>query len=178
MRKLALFIVIISLTALCSCGGGADDAEILSALDELAPKAYELYEIVYGDALPHGEVEEDGYAKVSENAEYQSTAELQAALFEVFTPEYCQIISNTAFGGVSVEEGTVYAKFGEDETGFYVNPSATDNFAKPRQFDTSTATVTRKTHFIAEILIEHEDGDITVTLYNFRGKWLIDSPLF
>lgn len=178
MRKFwVLILVVIMVTALTACGG-ADDAEIMSALDELAPKAYELYTVVYGDALPHGVIEDDGYARVLEGAKYQSVAEIKAALFEVFTPEYCTVIWNTAFGGVDVEEGTVDAKFGEDETGFYVNPSATESFAEPRQFDTSTAKITRKTRFIAEILIEHEDGDITVTLYNFRGEWLIDSPLF
>lgn len=178
MRKFSILILAVIMLAVLSSCGGADDAEILSALEELAPRAYVLYNVVYGDGLPHGEIDDDGYAKVSKTAEYQSMAELEKALFEVFTPEYCQVICNTAFGGVSVDEGTVYAKFGEDETGFYVNPSVTESFAEPRQFDVSNATITRKTRFIAEVRIEHEDGDITVALAYIDGKWLIDSPIF
>lgn len=178
MRRFALFIVIISLTALCSCGGGADDAEILSALDTLAPKAHELYTIVYGDALPHGEIEDDGYARVSDGAKYQSIEQIKAALGDVFTAEYCEIIYNTAFGGITVDEGTIGAKFGEDETGFYVNPSVTENFAAPREFDLSEAKIIKKNRFAAIVSIPHEDGDLEVTLTLIDGKWLIDSPMF
>lgn len=178
IKKAALFLAVLTMLIILVSCGGADDNEILSALGELSPKARELYGIVYGDALAHGEVEDDGYARVSEDAEYQSIDEIKAALSEVFTPEYCEIIYNTAFSGVAVEEGEISSKFGEDETGLYVNPSVTEGFAEPREFDITAAEVVKKNRFAAVVRIPHNDGDIEVTLTFIDGKWLIDSPMF
>lgn len=179
MKRLALLVAfIIAFTALCSCSGGADDAQILAALDSLAPKAYELYTIVYADGLPHGEIDKDGYASVSEEAKYQSVDELKTALSEVFTEDYLAVIYNTAFGGVSADEGSIGAKFGEDGDGLYVYPTATEGFAAPREFDLSGASVIKKMRFMAEVLVPHENGDVNVVLVYDDGKWLIDSPLY
>ena len=180
MKKLAVLLVVLTLAAaaaLTSCGGAGDD-ELISSLEALAPGAGELYRVIYADVLPHGEAEEDGYCKVSTDADYTSIAAIQKAMSEVFTPEYCQILSNTAFSGISVDEGSIGAKFAEENGVLYVNPSVTEDFAMPRTFDLSSAKVVKKNNFMAIIRIPHADGDVEVTMRRINGAWLIDSPMF
>lgn len=173
-----LFCLIFSANLLLSCGTAVSDEEIISALVQLAPKARAVYGVVYGDGLAHGPADDTGYCLVDVEAEYASIAEIKAAIYTVFTPEYGQIIENTAFRGVETDEGYIGAKFMERDGSLYVNPSATSDFSLPREFDMDTAAVKEKTIYMAEIVLEHVDGNIEVTLQYMDGKWLIDSPLY
>ncbi len=177
MRKLC-FILIGIMILLASCGGAASDDEIIGSLEALAPSAKELYSIIYSDVLPHGEIEKDGYAKISEESQYKSISELKEALSKVFTSDYCKIISNTAFVGVSSDEGAIHAKFIERENGLYVKPEVTEDFGAARDFDFSNAKVIKKNPYMAIVLITHVDGDTEVTMRSVNGVWLIDSPIF
>ena len=178
IKKAGLVLLVLAVMITFISCGGTDDSEILNALGELAPRVYEMYGIVYGDAVPHGEIEDDGYAKVTEDFPYRSIAEIKSALSEVFTEAYCNVIYNTAFNGVSTDEGSLNAKFGEDETGLYVAPAATDGFAAAREFDLTDAKVIKKNRFAAVVQIPHADGDVYVTLILDDGVWKIDSPMF
>ncbi len=180
MKKFAVaaFLLILSLTLLMSCGGGASDQTILSALEELAPKAHTLYGIIYGDTLPHGEALDDGYCQVSASAPMKSISELRASMETVFSPDYVKILSNTAFSGVSSDEGMISAKFTERGGVLFVNPKVTEDFGEPRTFDLSKAKVLKKNPYMAIVLLPHADGDLEVTLRNVGGAWLIDSPIF
>lgn len=178
-RKLKqLFSLIFLSFYLCSCTGGVSDDEIIAAVRELAPRAKEIYEIVYGDSFKHGPADDTGYCLVDENAEYNSVADISASIYEIFTPEYGQIIENTAFRGVESDEGYIGPKFVERDGLLYVNPSATNGFSMPREFDTQTADVNEKNIYMAVVTLGHENGNIEVTLQYMDGKWLIDSPLY
>ncbi len=178
MKRFALTLLLLITLVICSCSGGVDDSEIIDAAGELAPKAKALYEIVYCDGLPHGEADDTGYCLVDKDAEYSSISAIKSALAEVFTPEYSDIIGNTAFKGVESDEGYIGAKFMEREGVLYVSLAATEGFAAPREFDINSAVVKEKTIYMAVIALEHEDGDIEVTLQYMDGKWLIDSPIY
>ncbi|MBQ8510130.1 MAG: hypothetical protein IJ493_09525 [Clostridia bacterium] len=180
MKKLTVFLLLLVLAVGCvSCGGSVNDDELLSALEELAPKAHELYVIIYGDATPHDDTESGSYYKVSEDAVYHSINEMKAAMLEVFSPSYAQVLYNTAFNNASIDDGTmIYAKFIEKEDGLYVNPSATEGFASPRTFNLTGASVVKKNPYKATISIPTEDGSHEVTMQKVNGVWLIDTPLF
>ncbi len=177
MKKLIL--PIIAAILLSSCGGVSDE-EIISALEGLSDDAYELNLIIYGDGLAHEEeMGENGYYKVSAGEEYTTAEELITAMEAVFSPDYIEVINNTAFEGVSVNEGMVAAKFMVSENGeLYVNPAVTEDFGEPRKIDTSKAAVKNKNNYAAVVVVPSEDGDIEITMRNVDGKWLIDSPIF
>lgn len=179
MKKIIIFASLALMLLLSSCAKGPADSEIIDALADLSEDAYELNLIIYGDGLLHEENEENGYYKVSEDAKYTTAGEIKKAMSKVFSPQYIEVINNTAFRGVSVDEGTVGAKFMESESGeLYVNPSVTENFGEPRKIDTSKAKIKAKNAYAAVVVIPHEDGDIEVTMRNVEGKWFIDSPIF
>ncbi len=179
MKRFAVFfLLVIMIISLASCGGRADNAEILAELSALAPRATELYRIIYGDALPHGNVSEDGYYRVSDNAAFTSVDELDAAMREVFYYDYYKILANTAFFGVAAAEGEIGAKFVDKDGRLYVAPSVTEHFGEPREFDLTEAKVVKKNPYMAIVRIPHADGDIEVTLQMTENGWMINSPLF
>ena len=179
MRKTVITLILAAvLVVCCACGGGVSDRELLDALAEAAPKASELYGIIYGDALPHGEALDDGYCQVSSSAPYKTITALRTAIGTVFSPEYSKILENTAFSGVSSDKGTISAKFVERGGVLFVNPEVTADFGAPRTFDVSKASVIKKNPYMAIVLLPHADGDLEVTLQNVNGKWMIDSPMF
>lgn len=181
MKK--LFSVVLSLLlifSLFSCGAGTqDDAELLSALSSLAPKARELYGIIYGDDLERvSEAESDGYYAVTETAKYKSISELKSAISNVFSEGYSEVLYNTAFNGAVLNEIVIYAKFIEKDGRLYVNPKSTENFGKAREFDLSGARVLKANRFRAIIAVPDGDGVLEVTLQKENGVWKLDSALF
>ncbi len=185
--KYGICVLVFALIAslLLSCGGsGAPDSQLTEALRALEPKARELYGIVYGDTLPHGEEAEGLYYKVSEDALYQSVEELKAAMGEVFTPAYSKVLCNTAFETVSLDDGTtIHSKFMTKEDGLYVNPFATEDFGRMRTFDFESVAVVKKNPYRATLSVKAagEDGtieELEVNLQKVNGIWLLDSPLF
>ena len=177
-RSVIALILAAAMMLLTACGGGVSDQVLLDALTEAAPTAYELYGIIYGDELPHGDALDDGYCQVSSTAPFKSITALRTAIGSVFSPEYSKILENTAFSGVSSDEGAISAKFVERGGVLFVKPEVTEGFAKPRSFDISAARVVKKNPYMAIVLIPHADGDLEVTLQNVNGKWMIDSPMF
>ncbi len=179
MKKLLTLSLAVILSILLISCDTVPDEEIISSLENLSVAAYDLNMIIYGDSLDHEEEpEENGYYKVSPYAEYTSIEELIEALKLVFSPEYIEIMSNTAFNGVSVNEGMVGAKFMEKDGQMYVNPSVTENFGEPKMIDTTKAKVANKNNYVAIVIIPDGDDDIEITMRNVDGKWLIDSPIF
>lgn len=179
MKKLTgLLVMLLAAVILLSSCGGAADSELLGALTKLAPEAKAMYDIIYGDALPHGDALNDGYCQISSASPYKSISEIRAGIEKVFSPEYSKILANTAFNGVSSDEGLIDAKFIERSGVLFVNPSVTADFAQAREFDISAAKVKKKNPYMAIILIPHADGDLEVTMQNVDGVWMIDSPMF
>ncbi len=177
IKKIVLVLAFVMLLSLTACSG-ADDSEILGVLNQLAPRAESLYRVIYTDAMAHGDVGEDGYAAVSPTAEFSTIEEIEAAMEGVFHPDYCKILSNTAFLGVAAAEGEISAKFIEKDGTLYVNPSATAHFGEPRKFDLSDAKVIKKNKYMAIVRIPHADGDIEVSLHNTEDGWRINSPIY
>lgn len=178
IKKAVLFLLAALIAVMMFSCGAADDSEIMSSFSELAPKATQLFKIVYGDGLAYGEIGEDGYAPVLDSAAYTTAAELEEAMFEVFTPEYVQVLSNTAFSGVSSDQGKINPKFKEVNGHLYVDPSVTADFGEIRDFDISDAYVSKKNRQMAKVYVHHEEGDIEVELELTDDGWRIDSPLF
>lgn len=165
-----------------SCAKAQDDASIIAAFSALAPKAHELYGIVYGDVLPHEkEAGNDGYYAVSSDAEYQSIAELKAAMNQVFSSGYLEILYNTAFSGVSEDEGAIDAKFVEKDGALYVNPDVTSNFGSPREFDFASAEVLKANPYKAIVSVPVTGADseaLEVSMQMAEDGWRIDSAIY
>ena len=179
-KLLSAFLIVVSLFNVASCGGVSDD-EILSTLSELAPRAAEVYAVIYGDSVPHGEADESGMCMVSEDSKYKSTADISLSMLDAFTVEYADVLANTAFRGVTSDEGGKNPKFFEQDGVLYVCPSATEGFVVPSAPDLTNAKVVKKNKFMAVVNIPQGDGiedDIEVTLRFTDKGWKIDSPLF
>ena len=179
MKKISALLLALAVTAgASSCGSSISDAELTDALRALAPKAVELYEIVYNDALPYTDVAEGSYYLVSSDAPYTSAEALLDAMESVFTPGYTAILCNTAFTGVSTDEGRIGAKFSTKNGALYVNPDATTGFAAPRELDLDGVTVIKKNPFKAIVSVPAGDGTLEVMMQKVEGKWLLDSPIY
>ena len=181
IKKLSLILSMLILTASVSSCGGAPDEEIIAALNELAPKAVEMHGVVYGDTVPHGEADESGMCVVSENSKYSAISQIDSDLSAVFSDEYKQIIENTAFNGVSADEGQISPKFFEQDGVLYVNPSATENFEVIESINTEGCKVTNKNKFMAIVELPQGAGaedDMEITLRSTENGWRIDNIKF
>ncbi len=181
MRRIFAFLtLLVCVFTLASCRSSADPAELREALASLAPRARELYGVIYGDSAAHEPISgENGYYLVTDEV-YSSEAAIREALLEVFTEGYAEILCNTAFNGVSSEEGAIGAKFRTELDGsFTVKPSVTSHIASPREFDLDSLEVVRQNAYLAIVSIASASGErVEVTLQMTREGWRLDSALF
>lgn len=179
-RLFAASIAIMLILSICSCGAGAqDESEILDAFSSLAPKALEVYGIIYGDELTHeSEAGSDNYYAVSETAEYRSISELKAVMEKVFTDGYSQVLCNTAFYGAVANDVVIYAKFIEKDGRLYVNPKTTEDFGKPREFDLDGARVVKMNQYRAIVAVSDGSAELEVYMQKESGEWRIDSAIY
>lgn len=177
MRKFFAILLTFSLILMVSCGG-YDSGELVSAVKEIAPKAEELYSVIYGNSLETSLLEEsNGYYLVTDSR-YQSINSLKAAMKEVFSESYIKVISNTAFNGVSSDEGSIGAKFKEVDGKLYVDPTVTADFGEMREFDLDDIKVIKQNRFKAKVAVKSGDDTLEVTLQKEDGVWKLDSSLY
>lgn len=180
IKKSALLIVLLYLVTLASCGVSAEDEQkLLDDFRAAAPRAAILYGYIYGDDLPLSDEESAlGYYIVADDSPIKTMDEFEDALSEVFSEDYIKVISNTAFGGVSVDEGSIGAKFIERDGILSVDPIVTEDFAEPREFDLSTARVVKQNRFIAIVAVKSGSDELEVTMKLEDGVWKLDSALY
>lgn len=178
MRKIiAALLLTFSLLLLISCGG-YDSEELISAVRELAPKAEELYSVIYGDSLETSAVEEsNGYYLVTDSR-FQSINDMKTAMKEVFSEGYMKVVSNTAFNGVSSDEGAISAKFREIDGKLYVDQTVTADFGKMREFELDDIKVVKQNRFKAKVAVKSGDETLEVTLQKEDGVWKLDSAMY
>ena len=177
-RVAAAACCVVLLAGAVSCAY-KDSDEIVSSFKEKYPRARELAEIVYGDSLAYiGESDDEGYFEVSPDAEIQSIDALKAELKKVYTNGYVNIIENTALNGASFDGVIIYAKFAEKDGKLYVCPESTEHFGKPRELQTDTARVTKRSRIKAELTVECGGESFVVTMEKQNGEWLIDSSVY
>lgn len=97
-RMIAVFLLTVTAVSsglfLTRCASEADKAEVLAAFKELYEKSIEINDYIFGEGLPVTEsfdsddVKSPYYVAVSENAEYRTREELEAAVLEVYSSEY------------------------------------------------------------------------------------------
>lgn len=180
MKKIICLLLTISLimTALVSCQSGYDEKELISAMEELAPKASELYSIIYGSSIKTSPLEEsNGYYLVTDER-YSSIADIKAAMKEVFSEDYIKVLSNTAFDGVSADEGSIGAKFKEINGKLYVDLSVTSDFGEMHEFELDSLVVLKQNRYKAKVRISSGDSTLEVTLQKEDGVWKLDSSLY
>lgn len=177
MKKIIGLLLTVSLLLLVSCGG-YDSKELVSAINDLAPKARELYSVIYGNDIGRSALEEsNGYYLVTDSR-YQSIAEIKSAMKEVFSESYIKVISNTAFNGVSSDEGAISAKFKEIGGKLYVNPEVTADFGEPRDFDLDDIKIVKQNRFKAKVALKSGEETLEVTLQKEDGVWKLDSSMY
>ena len=104
--------------------------------------------------------------------------DFESAMSEVFSEDYIEILSNTAFGGVSVDEGSIGAKFIERDGILSVDPTVTEDFGEPREFDLDTARIVKQNRFVAIIAVSSGSDELEVTMRLEDGVWKLDSALY
>lgn len=177
MRKIICVILALVLITASSCGG-YDSDELVSAVRELAPRASELYSIIYGDGLERSDTPETNGSYLVTDSRYKSIGEIKAAMREVFSEGYTKVLSNTAFSGVSSDEGAIAAKFIERDGKLYVDPSVTADFAAQRELDLSEIKIVKHNRFKAIVAVKAPDGELEVTLEKDNGVWKLDSAMY
>jgi len=180
LRTIIAVIFIVYTVILTGCGA-ATDSELKAAVAELIPKAHSIYSIVYGDSLPHGETaSQNGYYRIDASTGFTTVSSLKAAILEVCSPDYAEVLYNTAFSGVSQDEGAIDAKFVEQDGSLWIKPEVTSDFASPRLFDAESVEIIKKNRYLAQVRLTPTDGSeaVEVTLRLCNGTWLLDSALY
>lgn len=186
MNKFTLLTVILCLVMLIFCGtlascgtSEADEQKLLDDFRAAAPRAVTLYDYIYGDGLPlTSEESVSGYYVVADDSPIKTMDAFMSAMSEVFSEDYIEILSNTAFGGVSVDEGSIGAKFIERDGILSVDPTVTEGFGEPREFDLDTARIVKQNRFVAIIAVSTGSDELEVTMRLEDGVWKLDSALY
>lgn len=178
MKRFICFILTFSLLlCLVSCQK-YDPEELITAVRELEPKARELYSVIYGNEIERSMLEEsNGYYLVTDSR-YQSVADLKSAMSEVFSESYIKVLSNTAFEGVSADEGAIDAKYLEIGGKLYVNPEVTADFSEQREFDLESIEIVKQNRFKAKVAVSSGDDVLEVTMQKEDGVWKFDSSIY
>ena len=110
MKKITVIFMAVMLIvfSLVSCGGGADETEVLTAFTELYNKSVPINEYIFGKGLPYDnpesynieELSSPYYVPVSESSPYKSIEEFKAAVLEVYSKDYYDVsLSQGLFDG-------------------------------------------------------------------------------
>lgn len=109
IKALAVLLMIILCTSLCSCDRDYDEAEVLSAAKELIEKSYKLNELFYGKGLEYTDEGIGVYRFASEESLNEfgiSTVEdMKNMAREIFSDAYCKIIfESDIFTSVKIDD--------------------------------------------------------------------------
>ena len=191
IRKLSLILLtfILIATAVISCGGGADNTEVLSAFTELYGKSVPINEYIFGKGLPYDnpesykieELASPYYVPVSESSPYKTRAELEAAILSVYSRDYYD---------VSLRQG-VFDGYGEkskekpryvEENGVLKIDITKVGLEITGTFDTATARVKRSSASEAVVTAAWKSGETVkeydLTMVYENGVWRMDSPTY
>ena len=191
IKKLSLILitVILAATTVISCGGGWDEAELLSTFTELYEKSVPINEYIFGKGLPYDnpdsynleELNSPHYVNVSEGSPYKTVAELEAAILEVYSKDYYTVsLKQGLFDGYG-EKSKEKPRYTEENGVLKIDVTKVGLEITGR-FDPTTARVKSTSSSDAVIVANWISGD-TVKEYELimvfeNGAWRLDSPTY
>lgn len=195
MKKLVAILLMLttlfSVLTLTGCKGPIGDTEAVEILTPLLEKDVELNRYIWGDGFttredPGDDAKETDFCKyyrVNEDAPYHSTAELKAAILDVYSTLLSETICAYAFEN-NDETMARFCDFMQNNEVGDLQIDVTLNHP-PYSLDAvlypATAVVKRSTTTIIEAEVEYsigEDGEhhtMTVRLLKQDGKWKLDT---
>ena len=184
-----LLTLILVITSVVSCGGKADESEILSAFTELYGKSVPINEYIFGKGLPYDnpesyktdELTSPYYVAVSESSPYKTVAEFEVAILEVYSKDYYT---------VSLKQG-LFTGYGEkndqkprytEENGVLKIDITKAGLEITGRFDASKASVKSASSDEAVVRAPWRSGETVkeydLTLIRENGQWRLDTPTY
>ena len=186
VKRISLILSLLLILCTFNSCAKVDKEELLNELPLLIEKGRELLEVVFGEGLETDESGSESYragsAAVSKSARYKSIDELKNALSEVFGEEYTAVLCNTAFNGVSDDDGSIHPRYIESEDGVLFADMDFEMQIEKREPKYDSIKITKSNRYMAEIEItmvyadSREETD-TIRVVNEDGRWKRDSAV-
>lgn len=184
---LLALMVIPSVLTMTQCAAKPDEAEVLAAFKELYEKSLKINDYVFGEGLPvdgsfdKEDIKSPYYVAVAEDAEYKSMEELEAAVLEVYSPDYYEdALKGTLFEGFE-GESDVKPKYTTDGGIFKVDAAGKAADTSGR-FDMASAEIVSLSASSASIRATYTRGSsvssYTLTMTLTENGWRFDAPTY
>ncbi len=205
-RVIFIVLAVVAAVALISTAGylalkyqnKISKEEATQILSDLVPKSLEINEIIWGEGFSPAEdangvlegVTAAQYRKVSPDSKYQTKAELEAAIYAVYSKSYVDTsVRYAAFEGtegVTEELGRTYPRYAEGDNGELlcdINPDTNTPWVLPEvnySFDSATVTKVHFSKVTVELTVERNGVKNTeaIVLVKQDNGWRLDSPTY
>ncbi len=192
IKKLSLILLtfILIAAAVISCGGGADETEVLTAFTELYNKSVPINEYIFGKGLPYDnpesynieELSSPYYVPVSESSPYKTKAELEAAILAVYSRDYYDVSMRQGLFDGYGEKNKEKPRYVEENGVLKIDITKSQLITINGAFDTSTARVKSSSATEAVVTATWKSGDTAkeydLTMVYENGVWRMDSPTY
>lgn len=206
IRLMAALSALVIMAGLASCAEEKieyDESEVVEAAKSLIEASYEINEIYFGRGLPISEEDSEAakefyegldldmdavdFLPVTEESPYQSVDGIKEATAKVYSGEYCEMLYERAFTGISLENGSAasFARYIEDSKGVLTARLDISETAIElnRTYDLDTVEVTKTEAKKAEISVDsyvdgEKDEKLTFTLVLEEDGWRLDTPTY
>lgn len=193
-RILAAVLGMVLVVCLSACGSGLSEAEIRSTFAALIDDSLALNIVYFGEGLPSiaddDEAVNSWYLPVSDDAPFQTEAEIRAATKAVFTTDLCEHLFTLGFTGMSVEDDD-----GERQTVTFARYIEQDGMLTVRTDLDEDAINVHRTYDYESMTILIDEGDciiasfptfldgepsvsVKVTIKKTPDGWRLDSPTY
>jgi len=206
IRLMAALSALVIMAGLASCSEEKieyEESEVVDAAKALIEASYEINEIYFGKGLPISEEDSEAakefyagldldmaavdFLPVTEEAPYHSIDEIKKATAKVYSKEYCEMLYERAFTGVSSENGSsaALARYIEDSKGVLTARLDIADTCIPldRTYDPESIKVTETEPKKAKISVDsfvkgEKDENLTFTLVLEEDGWRLDTPTY
>ena len=196
IRAAALVAAVALAAAFSSCGKKYDEAEITAAAAKLIEASYEINTIFFGEGLPTVEGDPDDimkYMEITEDSPYHTEEEIRAATLKVYSPEYCELLFERAFSGLTVDLGDgdevseaelIGARYVVFDDRLVMLPLDEEDVIKlNRTYDTANIKVVMQKSSRADVSVPSfvdgvPDKDVTLTLVMTENGWRLEDPTY
>ena len=187
IKVLALLFSICFIFVLSSCAKGPSLDDVKARCEELILASQELQEIINGAGLPVNDQYFTGgdywYVR-TDVSEYDSIAEITAAIDAVYEESYARNIKEILFVGYNDAIGSLMPRFTEGDYGDLMQYKFTGELPEKTAFDFSAMTMkkSRPDSFTVSVPAtfdgKTENMEITFSYDTNSGVWLLNSPIY
>lgn len=186
-KALSLLLICIFIFSFSSCAKGPSLDEVRARCEELILASQELQEIINGAGLPVNDqyfTGSDYWYVNTDESEYDSIAEITAAIDAVYEENYARNIKDILFVGYNDSVGSLFPRFTEGDYGDLMQYKYTGELPEKTAFDFSAMEMvkSRPDSFTVSVPASFdgktENMEITFSYDTNSGVWLLNSPIY